>query len=507
MSAQWSTLPGPDLHIDLDRGDLRGSLQTVLRDAVRSGRLPAGIRLPSTRTLAADLGVARGTVTQAYEQLVAEGYLTARQGSGTRAAALASPGPPGERAGGGARGRHAGVSRPASAASAASAASLTRSGPPAQWDFTPGAPDVSSFPRGAWLSATRRVLASCPSEVFGYGDPRGTPALRRSLAGYLGRARGVLASPDQIVVCSGYAHALALLTSVLSGMGISRIAFENPSLLRHRELAAHAGLQVHGVPVDALGIRVDKISAPVVVVTPAHQFPTGVTLDPGRRAQLADWARDGGGLVIEDDYDGEFRYDRQPVGAVQGLAPGQVIYAGTASKTLVPGLRLAWLALPPDLTEAIVAQRPDGDRHPGVIDQLVLADMIDSGGYDRHIRQGRLRYRARRDRLTDALRQHAPAVTVRGVAAGLHALVEFPVRGPREADVVSLGRQRGIAVEGLASHWIGRPSRYGGLVIGYARPAAHAFEPGLAALAALLGDVTGSHAHRAGPAAAGQAAG
>src|SRR5450759_3915862 len=293
MLKRWSTLPGPDLHVDLDRGDLRRSLETVLRAAVRAGRLPAGTRLPSTRTLAADLGVARGTVTHAYEQLVAEGYLTARQGSGTRAAALVSPAPP--------------SAAPASRGSRASSASRTGQDyarPAIDWDFTPGAPDVSTFPRGAWLTATRRVLASCPSDAFGYGDAAGAQALRRALAGYLGRARGVLASPEQIVVCSGYTHALALLAGVLAASGMTDIGFEDPSMPSHRLVAQRAGLSVRGVPVDRHGIQVGRISAPVVVATPAHQYPTGVTLEPARRSQLADWARDTGGLVIEDDYDG-----------------------------------------------------------------------------------------------------------------------------------------------------------------------------------------------------------
>jgi len=516
MTKRWSTLLGPDLHVDLDRGDLRRSLETVLRDAVRAGRLPAGIRLPSTRTLAADLGVARGTVTHAYEQLVAEGYLTSRQGSGTRAAALISPATAGQagasqanrasRADQTARASAAarrGLASPAdsgrpvsstgflSAASPAKRTAQSRPGPAIDWDFTPGAPDVSLFPRGAWLTATRRVLASCPSAVFGYGDVAGAPALRRSLAGYLGRARGVLASPEQIVVCSGYTHALALLAGVLAASGVRHIGFEDPSSPPHWLVARRAGLGVRGVPVDEDGIRVVEIRAPVVVVTPAHQYPTGVTLQPARRAQLADWARDTGGLVIEDDYDGEFRYDRQPVGAVQGLAPEQVVYAGTASKTLAPGLRLAWLALPPHLVEPVTDLRRHVDRHPSIIDQLVLADMIDSGAYDRHIRQCRLRYRARRDALAEVLGRHVPAVTVRGIAAGLHALVELPGAGPSEADIVSVARQHRIAVQGLAEHRISRAPQPGGLVLGYARPPAHSYEPGLQALASLLGGLGG----------------
>jgi GntR family transcriptional regulator / MocR family aminotransferase len=467
MTSKWSTFLGLDLHIELDRGNMRNSVEQALREAVRTGRLGTGSRLPSTRTLAADLGVARGTVSQAYEQLVAEGYLTARQGSGTRVAAVHAPG-----------------ARPVARRRQAPARPVT------DWDFSPGTPDMSMFPRRAWLTATRRVLASCPNDILGYGDPRGTLALRQALAGYLGRARGVVTSPEQVVVCSGYTHGLALLAAVLAARGITHVGFEDPSLLQHRQVVARAGLGIRGVPVDGRGIRVDQITAPAVVVTPAHQYPTGVTLDPPRRAALADWARDSGGLVIEDDYDGEFRYDRQPVGAVQGLAPGHVVYAGTASKTLAPGLRLAWLALPPHLVEPIVDLRRDIDRHPSVIDQLVLADMIGSGGYDRSIRQCRNRYRARRDALVDALRQSAPAVQVRGIAAGLHALLELPASAPAEASIVSLARQRRITVQGLAGLRIRRAAHPAGLVLGYATPAAHAYEPALQALARLLGDVT-----------------
>jgi GntR family transcriptional regulator / MocR family aminotransferase len=348
---------------------------------------------------------------------------------------------------------------------------------------------LSAFPRTAWATATRRTLTSCPNDVLGYGDPHGTPALRQALAGYLGRARGVLTSPEQIVICSGYTSALSLVATVLAASGTAHFGFEDPSLPHHREVVARTGLSVDGVPVDERGIRVDQIRSPVVVVTPAHQYPTGVTLDPVRRTQLADWARGTGGLIIEDDYDGEFRYDRQPAGAMQGLAPGHIVYSGTASKTLAPGLRLAWLALPPELVSPVVDARLVIDRHPGVIDQLVLADLIGSGAYDRHIRQCRIRYRARRDRLVRVLGQRAPAVTVRGIAAGLHALAELPADGPAEEEVIARAQRRHIAVAGLASHWISAPARRPGLVLGYASPAAHAYEPGLDALAGVLGDI------------------
>ncbi len=484
MPDKWSTWAGLDLHVNIDRSDLRRSVETVLRNAVQAGRLPAGTRLPSTRVLAADLGVARGTVTQAYEQLVAEGYLTARQGSGTRVAALVSAAVPVRPAAGAAG---TGAAGPAGGGLTAGAAGPR---PAARWDFFPGTPDLSAFPRSAWLVAARRVLAATPAAALGYGDARGTPALRQALAGYLGRARGVLTSPDQIVVCSGYAHALGLLAAVLRARGAARLAFEDPSLARHRDVAARAGLAIEGVPVDQHGIRVDQIRGPAVVVTPAHQYPTGVTLNPARRASLSDWARAGDGLIIEDDYDGEFRYDRQPVGAMQGLAPEHVIYAGTASKTLAPGLRLAWLALPPALTAEVSVQLGCAGSSADVLGQLVLADLIGSGGYDRHIRQARSRYRARRDRLAAELARQAPAVALRGIAAGLHALAGLPAGGPGEAEVTARAWARGIAVEPLGEYWIRGGDHPPGLVIGYATPAGHAFEPGLAELAGLLGELT-----------------
>ncbi|MGO9083296.1 MAG: aminotransferase class I/II-fold pyridoxal phosphate-dependent enzyme, partial [Streptosporangiaceae bacterium] len=333
-----------------------------------------------------------------------------------------------------------------------------------------------------------------------YGDPRGIPVLRQALAGYLGRARGVLARPDQIVVCAGYAHALGLLTAVLAARGATELAFEDPSLWRHRDVAVRAGLAVRGVPVDDRGIVVGQIRGPAVVVTPAHQYPTGVTLEPARRAELADWARSTGGLVIEDDYDGEFRYDRQPVGAVQGLAPEHVAYAGTASKTLAPGLRLAWLALPEPLLAESGAALGQADAHAGVIDQLVLADLISSGGYDRHVRRSRIQYRARRDRLAAVLARQAPGITLRGIAAGLHALAELPAGSPGEAAAVALAQARGIAVEALGRNWISPGPHPQGLVIGYATPAAHAFEPALRGLAAVLAEVTPAGQPGSGPA-------
>ncbi|MDV9179073.1 PLP-dependent aminotransferase family protein, partial [Streptomyces sp. W16] len=246
-----------------------------------------------------------------------------------------------------------------------------------------------------------RAIATAPSLAYDYGDPRGRVELRTALSCYLGRARGVIAPPERIVITSGYVQGLALLTRVLDG---SRVAMEDPGLPFHREVVRHNGGNVVPVQVDERGARAEELGdAAAVVLTPAHQYPTGVTLHPERRRALTDWARARGGLIVEDDYDGEFRYDRQPVGALQGMAPGQVAYLGTASKTLGPALRLGWMVLPPHLVDAVADAKLHSDHHTETIGQLALAEMIDSHAYDRHVRACRLRYRRRRDQLLDRL--------------------------------------------------------------------------------------------------------
>ena len=387
MPEDWATF-GVDLHLETDAGTGRRSgLERALRDAIRSGRLAPHARLPSTRALAADLGLSRGTVSAAFDQLVAEGFLTVRRGSGTTVSELPQrPSPAGARERPGAR---------------RSASRGTICGP--------AGPTCRMFPVAAWLRATRRALGSARSEAYGYGDPRGRVELRTALAEYLGRARGVLAAPDQIVITSGYVQALALLARVLGAAGTAAIAMEDPGLEFHREIVRRAGLSVLPLPVDERGARTETLTgipgrrAGAVVVTPAHQYPTGGTLHPDRRHALAEWARTAGGLVIEDDYDGEFRYDRQPVGALQGMAPGRVAYVGTASKTLGPALRLGWMVLPDHLVGPVAEEKRHHDNLTEVPGQLTLAEFITSHAYDRHIRSCRLRYRRRRDLLVARL--------------------------------------------------------------------------------------------------------
>jgi GntR family transcriptional regulator/MocR family aminotransferase len=457
MGETWAN--GLDLHLDLSGTRVRAGLETALRDAVRSGRLPSGTRLPSSRSLAADLGIARNTVAEVYTQLVAEGWLVARTGSGTL---VASPGPAARRAPVYHRGPSMGTG--------VSPAPMT-----SLYDLRPGHPDLSAFPRWAWLAAARRALVAAPDAALGYGDPAGSGALRAALAEYLARARGVVVEPGgaNVVICCGFSHGLAVICRALHAHGVGRVAVEEYGFPEHREIVVRQGLEIYPLPVDANGA---SVGADTMLLTPAHQFPLGVTLSPQRRRAVAR----AGGIVIEDDYDGEFRYDRQPTGAVQALAPDNVIYCGTASKSLAPGARIGWLVVPPRLVAAVTDGLGPG---PSVLDQLTLAEFITSGDYDRQVRRVRLEYRRRRDRLLDAV---GPlGLPVGGIAAGLHAVVELPDRR-RETQVIERGRAIGLALDGLGDYAFDASRTRAGLVINYARPPAHAYTTALARLRAVL---------------------
>jgi GntR family transcriptional regulator/MocR family aminotransferase len=356
-----------------------------------------------------------------------------------------------------------------------------------RYDLRAGAPDLSAFPRRAWLATARKVLANGPDYLLGYPDPRGLPQLRAALADYLARARGVTADPAHIVICAGFAHGLAGISRALRATGSTTLAVEAYGHRTHRDIAAGQGLRLRPLPVDGLGAVVAQAAgADAVLLTPAHQFPLGVTLHPRRRREVADW----GGVVIEDDYDGEFRYDRQPVGALQTLAPDYVIYAGTASKSLAPSLRIGWLVVPPRLLDAVTAELAAG---PSALDQLTLAEFITSGAYDRQIRRARLAYRRRRDRLAAALRRQGLRVT--GIAAGMHAVLELPRTSLEQAALSGAG-EHGLAIDGLGHYRAGgtgpdddgHPVR-AGLVIGYGRPPEHAYTTALARLCAVVADL------------------
>jgi GntR family transcriptional regulator / MocR family aminotransferase len=448
---------------------LHRQIETSIRDAIRAGRLPRGSSLPPSRVLAADLGVSRGVVVEAYQQLAAEGYLASYAGGYTQVA-----------------GGTAGASVPAPAVAGLR---LARETPP-RIDLSYGRADVSSFPRAAWLRAIRGALASAPNDLFGYLAGSGVPQLRTAIAGYLNRVRGTVALPDQIVICTGYAQGAALLVGVLADAGARRLALEDPSSGDDALPAARAlGLEVIGIPVDRDGIRADLLAgsgADAVVLTPSHQWPTGSVLSADRRAAVLRWAAGSGAVVIEDDYDAEFRYDRTPVGALQGLAPDRVVYAGSASKTLAPGLRLGWFVMPGHLAEPMAAAKIAADRGSPALEQLALADLIARGEFDRHLRRMRPVYRRRRDALLAALARRLPWLEPAGVSAGLHLVTWLPP-DLDEATVVNAAARAGVGIEGVTPYRISHPGP-GGLIFGFATVNEQAIAEGIDILARVIGE-------------------
>jgi GntR family transcriptional regulator / MocR family aminotransferase len=457
---------GPELLVELDRSDelpLHEQLERSLRENIRRGRLPAGTRLPSTRGLASELGVSRGVVTEAYGQLSAEGYLETRQGAAVRVA----------------RAVRATVPR-------APARSLLPTFP---YHFHPGLPDLAGFPRDRWLRSLRAALGESPLDAVGYGDPRGLPRLRETLADYLGRVRGAAADAENMLVCTGFMQGFSILCRWLHGHGVESIAMENPGW---HLIAEQAGLQTIPVPVDQHGLDVQALAdtgARAVLVTPAHQFPTGAVLSRERRAALIEWAEDGERLIVEDDYDAEFRYDRVAVGALQGLASERVLYIGSASKRLAPAMRLGWMLLPSWLSWQLISAKAIEDGGSEAIGQLALCDFIERGELDRHLRRMRLRYQARRESLLAALARSLPQAQPRGAAAGLFELVELPA-DTNEAALLAAAGSRGVGMEGLSWHRFthgGAP----GLLLGYGNLSEPAIEHGVELIAAAFAEVSG----------------
>ena len=447
MAVRTGPVAGPELPIALERDSgvpLREQLARELRERIRSGRLPKDARLPGSRPLAAELGVARNVVVDAYAQLIAEGYLSTTQGAPTRVALAIAHTPR----------RRAVSSIPAQLA----------------YDFHPGLPDLGAFPHDRWLRSLRAAVRAAPLSAMGYGDPRGMPSLRESLGSYLGRVRGAIADPERIIVCSGFVQGFALVCRVLRARGIRRVAMEDPGWIVHRTIARHAGLAPVPIPVDTDGMLIEGIERArvgAVLLTPAHQFPTGVVLGAARRHELLAWARRQHGLFIEDDYDAEYRYDRDPMTALQGLAAEHVIYIGSASKRLAPGLKLGWVIVPSTLTDALTHEKALDDGGGEAIGQLTLANFITSGELDRHLHRMRLRYRKRRDALLDAVRQWLPDATVDNTAAGLYALVRLPP-DTDESALISAAGHRQVGVTGLYWHHFQPDSAPPGLLLGFA---------------------------------------
>jgi GntR family transcriptional regulator/MocR family aminotransferase len=456
-----------DILLTLDRSDRRGlreQLQHQLRSAIQDGRLSAGTLLPPSRLFARDLGVARSVVVDAYEHLVADGYLDGRQGSGTRVLPTAAP---------------AFTNRSA------------RSKPVHTARLVGGLPDPALFPRTEWLRHYRAALNTVPNERLGYPGPRGALPLREALANYLGRVRGVAADPDRVMITAGLTQAVVLLSRALRRRGVEAIAVEDPCFGFHREAILNAGLRVVSVPHDGDGIDVAKLAAQnvgAVLVAPAHSYPTGAVLGPAGRAALIEWARDHDGLIIEDDYDAEFRYDRAPIGALQGLAPERVAYAGCASKILTPALRLGWMALPGWLADDVDREKLFDDMGTTMLEQLALARFIDTGGLTRHLRRVRPIYRRRRNATLEALSTFLPDAVPTGVAAGLHVYVQLP-SDCDESTLIQAAHQRGLLIEGASWHFRDPASAPTALVLGYGAVA----EPAIHSALAMLGEIYREH--------------
>jgi len=468
MSIEWAGL-GPELLLHLDRTrsqPLRSQLEQGVREAIRTGRLTPGERLPSSRELARQLGVSRGLVQECYGQLHAEGYLSTRVGSATRVAQVG-----------------VGAVTPAPSQPDVPGITLTA-------DFQSGLPDLAGFPRGDWLWAQRESLPSAPTAVFDYGDPRGSTVLREVLAGYLRRVRAAASDPQLMVICNGFAEGLVLTLRVLRSRGIRRVAFEDPGYGDGETSAAavHCGIDTVPVPVDEYGIDVSALEASgarAVLVTPAHQWPTGVVLAPQRRHALVAWAQQCDGVIIEDDYDAEFRYDRDPIGALHGLAADRVVHLGTVSKSLAPAVRLGWILCPSWLADGIIEEKKLTDRGSPVLDQLTLATLVRSGRYDRHLRRMRSLYGRRRQALVDALGAHTPDIRLTGLAAGFHAVAHLPAHLD-EATVIAAARDRSVGLYGMSTYRASRSATPPQLLMGFGNLTERSITRGIATIADVL---------------------
>jgi GntR family transcriptional regulator/MocR family aminotransferase len=457
-----------EILITLDRDSsltFGAQIEAQIRDAVRTGTLRSGTLIASTRDLAQQLKVSRPIVVEAYAQLAAGGFLSMRQGARPRIADFV-------------RARktvHRAASEP------------TRP----QFDFRPSMPDLSAFPRKLWLKAFKRALEMMSSDDLGYGQRHGTAALRVALAEYLGRVRGVVTDADRIVVASGFEQIRGLACHALKSIGANRIAVENPGYIDW-EGVRRAGLEIAHIDVDQGGLRMDQLEnsrADAVLLTPAHQFPTGLVMSGERRGQVLSWLRARSAFALEDDYDAEFRYDRAPVAALQSLDPERVLYAGTASKTLAPALRMGWLAVPQTLLQPIREQQRLIDYGCPRIEQNTLAEFLASGEFDRHLRRMRSLYRVRRDALLGALAAELPGAEVTGIAAGLHAVVRLP-DGYSERSIRAAAEKRGIGLEFLSQHRVGKRDAAITLLLGYAQSPESTIRAGVRALAVCLREST-----------------
>ncbi len=461
---------------DAPAGGLSDWLTERLRGAISDGRLPIGSRLPATRVLAAELQISRGVVTEAYQRLTEDGQIAGQGRAGTVVVAApitTAAGPAPTRR---ASSAPAGSGRPSPLPTTPAKPGATAPGldvfdslraAPARIDLTPGVPDLAAFPRAAWLRAERAVLNDLESAEFGYGDPSGTPALRRAVATWLARNRGITAHPDDLIIVAGVSQAIGLVAQVLKTRGITEMAVEDPGSLGSRQHLQNWGLDTPPIPVDDGGLRVDLLresGARVVMATPAHHFPTGVVLDGERRRELIQWAAEGG-LIMEDDYDAEHRYDRPPVPALRAMLTDQVIYAGSVSKLLAPSLRIGWMLPPPAYKEDLIGMKRLADLGNAALPQLTLAHLMESGELERQLRFLRRRHRTRRDAMVRAVTTYLPSATVHGAAAGLHLTITFD-SALNDVDLAAAALQKGVKTHPLS--WHCQLPHAPGLVLGYA---------------------------------------
>ena len=471
----------PELALAVDRSadvPLGQQVQEALRSAIRAGRMRSGERLPSTRQLAEQLGVSRGLVVSAYEQLLAEGYVVSTVGSGTRVA----DGPAGAD----------------TVAAGADATPPADPGPVVRIDFGYGVPDLRAFPTRDWLWALGDAMNALPTADLGDGTAEGDDHLRAVLAGYHRRVRAGCAEPADTIVVGGFRQGLTFVLGALAAHGIERIGLEDPGPRDHDHIARRAGLRVSAVSVDSDGARVDDLHASgarAVLLTPAHQCPTGAVLSPARRRELVEWAHAVDGVILEDDYDAEFRYDRHPVGSLQGLAPDRVVALGSVSKTLAPALRIGWVFTPPRFRDRVLAEKSLSCRGVPQLDQAALARLVETGRFDKHLRRVRDSYRHRRDALVAAVTEHLAGASVTGLDAGHHALLPLPA-GVDEERVVAQARAEGVAVRGLGDYRVTPDDQPPGdvlppaLVIGFGNVTTRQIREGIR----VLGEVVATHA-------------
>ena len=456
-------------------------LYLQLRAAILSRRLRPGTQLPSTRDLAAQLGVSRSAAVAAYEQLLAEGYTTGRHGSGT----YVSPGLPEPIEGGKQRRKKAAAAIPPKMQPIGDFVDVTVQSD--QRPFNLGRTLIDDRTLELWRKLAVRTFRSLDASHFGYSDPRGTIELRQAICDYLQTARAVKCDPEQIVVTAGTQQAIDIVIRILPNRS-RQVWVEDPGYPLTRQALIAVGATVHPVPVDAQGIDVGKgiRSAPnaaAVFVTPSHQFPTGVVLSMVRRLELLAWARKNDAWIVEDDYASEFRYGGRPLASLQGLDEGErVIYVGTLNKALFPGLRLGYAVIPHALLKSFVAARYLMDRQPSTLSQAVVAAFMHEGHFSAHIRRMRLLYKAQRDELVTALRHRlGDDLTVGPPDQGMH-LVAYTRRGLSDIAIERAGRQHDVVVRPMSQLYLAAPPR-SALVLGFSGHARQTIGPAVERLA------------------------